>query len=293
MYSLDWELEVTSKVFISHAGNDSDVALRVSDELKQHKIEAILDRETIGAGDSFLQFMEGALSTSDFCLLLWSQSAATRQWVQVEWEAALYKTVNGARAFLTVGRLDEHPLPALLAPRLNIPLHPKLEPGLSTLVDVWNKDRSVENESQRLVGAAIESPSTPEGTSVYLTSGLFGISCPVRVDLDAPALVVANALRDRFNLPTSLPYRDRVGLRFDYHLGNAQGRRFDPAGRLRDQGVTRDALLWLECDTKQFAATDPTTGGVQAVTFRGEAPPTHADAKRALLSAIGKAGLGY
>ena len=105
-----------SRIFLSHAGSDSDIAQRVADRLTKGGLEPILDRERLAPGLSFIAFMENALATSDFFLLLWSTAAATRKWVDLEWQSALYRSVEEARAFLSVGRVDDHPLPNLLKP---------------------------------------------------------------------------------------------------------------------------------------------------------------------------------
>jgi hypothetical protein len=84
--------------------------------------------------------MEKALSRSDYCLLLWSRTAAQRSWVKIEWEAALYRTVEESRHFLVIGRLEPWPLPVLLRPRLLIELFPELRPGVDELIDIWRKD---------------------------------------------------------------------------------------------------------------------------------------------------------
>jgi len=57
--------DMTSRVFISHAGGDAPIAGRIADLLGAAGIEPVLDRRGCGPGDSFLSFMEGALGTSD------------------------------------------------------------------------------------------------------------------------------------------------------------------------------------------------------------------------------------
>ena len=67
---------MVSRIFISHSGDDSIVAMEVARALEAAGLCALLDRDRIQAGDSFIAFMEDELSMSDSCLLLWSESAS-------------------------------------------------------------------------------------------------------------------------------------------------------------------------------------------------------------------------
>jgi hypothetical protein len=284
---------MTSRIFLSHAGPDTETAKRVAETLGENGLETMLDRDELGQGDSFLSFMEEALSTSDYCLLLWSEVASERKWVQVEWEAALYRSIKEARAFLAIGRLDEHPLPALLSPRLYVQLYPDIEPGISTLLESWRDDRDAEAESDRIVGSAPNVDETPgdekqEGEMIYVTSDLFGITCPWKADLAAPAGVLLDEVRKKTDLPESLDHDGRVGLRFEYHLGFDEAR-LERGRTLADQGVGPKSVVWIESEIKMF-----TPEGEQATTLhRGVEDIDVMDRGRELLlSRIDSAGLG-
>jgi hypothetical protein len=47
------------------SGPDMPAVQPVADALRSYGLEPLLDRETLAAGDSFLAYMEDALSTSD------------------------------------------------------------------------------------------------------------------------------------------------------------------------------------------------------------------------------------
>jgi TIR domain len=87
------------EIFISHAGADSKQAAAVADALTGSGIGVGFDRNVLNLGESFLSFMESALADSNYCLLLWSQRAADTPWIQMEWESALYRSVEEKRAF--------------------------------------------------------------------------------------------------------------------------------------------------------------------------------------------------
>jgi len=275
-----------SRIFLSHAGPETEIAEEVADLLEKSGLETILDREKIGQGDSFIAFMEEALSTSDYCLLLWSKVAAERKWVQIEWQSALHRSVKEARAFLAIGRLDAYPLPMLLAPRLYVRLHPELTPGVQKLLKSWKDDRKAEEESDRIVGSAPGiDDDQPDGETVYVTSDLFGITCPWKVDLSKPAGLLLDDVIKKVKLPKSLDHEERVGIRFNYFLGFEETR-LERGPSLADQGIRTKSVLWLESEMKMF-----TPGGEQpALLHRG--PDKMQAARRYLLNCIENAGLG-
>jgi hypothetical protein len=289
-----------SRIFLSHAGSESDIAQRVADRLNAEGLEPVLDRERLSAGLSFIAFMENALATSDFCLLLWSAAAATRKWVEQEWQSALHRSVEEARAFLTVGRVDDHPLPALLRPRLYVELHPQLDPGLAQLVDAWRGDRAAEERSQKPVASMpLSSPAPHAGETVYVTSELFGITLPWRADLEAPAGMLLDAVRQAASLPVQIADPSgRTGIRYEYSL-MLDDQPIERSKPLSVQGVRAKSVLWIQTRLTPFAATQPQGGAVPTVVFRGKrkaAAAAEADllrrANEHLSAQIQNAGLG-
>jgi hypothetical protein len=58
-------------VFVSHAGVDSPRVSPIASALWREGLQVRLDRDELRLGVSFVSFMEDALKTSDYCLLLW------------------------------------------------------------------------------------------------------------------------------------------------------------------------------------------------------------------------------
>ena len=212
--------------------------------------------------------MEQSLAKSDYCLLLWSQAAAKAAWVQLEWEAALCRTVKEARAFLVVGRLEEHPLPALLAPRLYIDLFPGIHPGIDRLIQEWRSDRAVENETARPVENVTPFGHETETTFLlYVTSAFFGVTIPIEADLDTPVGILLQQVIETLDLPTVFSHSGRLGLRFDYRFVCAD----KPLANTltpRLQGLQARDVLWLEFDMVPFSIKPPRAGQLHAATFR-------------------------
>lgn len=290
-------------VFISHSGADSSKAANVAGQLKDAGISVRLDRQELALGDSFLSFMESALSDSDYCLLLWSLSASTTRWVTLEWEAALYRSVSENRSFLIAGRLEDVPLPALLGPRLRVDLFPDWQPGMGQLIGTWQSDRAAEQKTQRPVagGATALSEEPDETSTIYLTSELFAITVPLKVDLDAPAGLYLDRVIRSFDLPIELGYKGRSGVRYSYRLMHDEFA-LNRNVSLASQGIQNKSILWLETTITPYSQSGPLRGSLNYGVYRSseDLPDRREDdpttlvriAQRELLRAIVESGLG-
>jgi len=283
------------QVFISHAGTDSDPAGNVARALERAGIHPVLDRDVNRPGSDFMDFMERALGECDYCLLLWSQAAAARPWVQLEWEAALYRAIAEARRFLVAARLEEHPLPKLLAPRLSIELFPALSPGLDQFIGMCAGDRA----ASEATGRPVAQPTTrvaqdEQGDTIYVTSELFQLTQPLKIAMSAPAGVLLDRLIQQLNLPRQQDVRGVIGIRYDYRLV-FDGRRLARNEGLVSQDVRPLAVLQFEVEPTMFSVGAP-VDGIAKTTFRDgpdERVEALEEAKRLLKSAVQRAGLGY
>lgn len=285
-------------VFVSHAGADSTQAVAVADILTGSGIGARFDRKELCLGDSFLSFMDSALADSDYCLLLWSRNAARTPWVRMEWESALYRSVEEKRAFLVTGRLEDTALPALLAARLRVDLFPELQPGIGQIIETWSADRNAESATQRPVAASpLIQPEDAEPNTVYVTSEAFGITVPVPVDLNAPAGLLLDRIVARAALPKVWQYEGRIGVRFTYTLMNGQ-QALDRAKSLGAQNVANRSIVWLKTRMSQFSDVASIEGSALDVTLRDALvsqpgpPDPMVGAREKYLAAIRQARLG-
>jgi hypothetical protein len=270
----------------------------VTDILTGSGIEVRLDRKELRLGDTFLSFMDSALADSDYCLLLWSQNAARTPWVRMEWESALYRSIEEKRAFLVTGRLEDAALPPLLAPRLRVDLFPELQPGIGRIIETWLADRNAESATQRAVAASpIADPHDTEPNTVYVTSEAFAITVPVRVDLNAPAGLLLDRIVARAALPKVWQHDGRIGVRFNYTLMNGD-EALDRGKSLSAQNVAGRAILWLKTRMSYFSDAAPMKGSALDVTFRAPAvaQPENSDAmfraREKYIAAIRQARLG-
>jgi len=105
------------KVFLSFAGSDRAMAKRLADDLEMYGFEAFYDARDIAIGGNLVLSINRAMAESQYYVLLWSGNCVDRPWVDEEWAAAYVREINEARSFLFIVRLDETPLPPLLAVR--------------------------------------------------------------------------------------------------------------------------------------------------------------------------------
>lgn len=287
---------MSSKVFISHAGSDSPQAMKIAEVLSLAGISVMLDREEIKPGSSIISFMENALTGCDYCLLLWSEDASKRVWVQAEWEAAFYRTVQQSQTFLIIGRLEQYPLPLLLAPRRAVDLFPALYPGINQLIQIWRDDSAAANMSGRPVGpASIPIQEDRTGETIYITSDLFALTMPLRLDLSIPSGIHLDRLVSGLKLPRQFDYEGRLGVRLEYRFAYA-GELLVRSKSLSEQGLRTGEILWLEVEMKPFASIPPIRGYLEPATFRGDEETEWTRAKKAartkLLFSISNVGLG-
>jgi hypothetical protein len=258
-------------IFISHASSETNRAQAVAARLNEQGFETLLDADLVRAGDSFVQFMERALADARYCLLLWSRAAERGPWVATEWHAALVRSVQEKSAFLITGRLEEIPVPMLLASRRWIDLFPQLAPGIDELLALLGDDRCAARATSKPVAPSRHGgPTAGASNMVYVTSSLFDVTTPVDAELDAPAGVLLDRLVAAWQLPTYQPLdpRGRIAVRVAYTLLHAE-RRLDRGERLSAAGVRHADILILQSEFQFVAATEPATAASAGSVFRG------------------------
>jgi TIR domain-containing protein len=128
------------KVFISFAGRDRPMAIRLDDDLTARGLAPFCDTRDVGLGANVVLTINRALATSDFYVLLWSANCVDRPWVEEEWAAAYAREIHERRSFLFVVCLDETPLPPLLAVRRYLNGYENWHEVAQDLVDTWKDD---------------------------------------------------------------------------------------------------------------------------------------------------------
>src|SRR5687767_4178031 len=73
---------------ISHSRSDSALADGIAKYLESEGFEVWLEKNGTGRGLKLIQEMEGAISSSEFVIVLWSKEAATSRWVELQIDIA-------------------------------------------------------------------------------------------------------------------------------------------------------------------------------------------------------------
>jgi hypothetical protein len=99
----------TPRVFISHSHKDRHKAVALQKVLEEQKAQTFLDQDRIDAADDLPARVREGIDWCDSMLLLWSASAASSSWVQLEWDMAYDQ-----RKKIIPYVLDSSPLPGAL-----------------------------------------------------------------------------------------------------------------------------------------------------------------------------------
>lgn len=128
------------KVFISYAGSDRPMATQLDKDLEACGLAPFRDNRDVKVGANVVLAINRALATSDFYVLLWSANCVDRAWVEEEWAAAYAREIHERRSFLFIVRLDDTPLPPLLAVRRYLNGYENWRQVVQDLVDTWKDD---------------------------------------------------------------------------------------------------------------------------------------------------------
>ena len=167
-------------------------------------------------------------------------------------------------------RIEDTPLPQLLAPRLYCDLFPELRPGIDRIIDTWRADRTAEQATKRPVAQARVPAAPVAGAStLYITSDLFAITEPWQTDLDRPAGSLLDDIVERYHLPLRIDYEGRFGVRVGYRLMHRE-HALDRSAKLAEQGVADREVVWVETRLEPFAVVAPHGGDTGSQVYRSD-----------------------
>ncbi|WP_447002760.1 toll/interleukin-1 receptor domain-containing protein [Saccharothrix isguenensis] len=203
-------------VFLSFSGNDRDSARLLAKELGARGFEAFVDELSIAPGADLLLAINRGIDESDYFVLLWSRHTLDRKWVAAEWTAALARDLDQRRCFLFVVRLDDTPLPTLLAPRKYLDAHGDLVPVADALTGVWRRDSDVGTPVLPPPGVSAANGPT---ITVYVRNRALEVAHAVQVPVGTTGRSLKNLVRLALALPEQeTKFDGAVGIRFGYEL---------------------------------------------------------------------------
>jgi hypothetical protein len=112
---LEQQSSAKQGVFISHRGEDIDLAERLAIQLRQAGFEVWLDKWNIGIGDSIIGKINAGLETPRYLILCYSEAGVTSPWMSREWMATLAQQLNGYEVKVLPVRLSGGKPPAIMA----------------------------------------------------------------------------------------------------------------------------------------------------------------------------------
>lgn len=106
------------RIFISYASPDASIAQRLYDDLKNTGHEVVVDLHSARMGDDLIEFMNSSIADADVILVLYSKATRSAKWQREELHAAVWQETDQEGARVIVLKIDDEPLPPLLAKRL-------------------------------------------------------------------------------------------------------------------------------------------------------------------------------
>ncbi|WP_043534291.1 toll/interleukin-1 receptor domain-containing protein [Actinomyces polynesiensis] len=103
-----------TSIFVSHASQDDADVDRVVAALRSWGHDVWVDRSDLSAGSALALSIQEGLSNAEVFLLLHSAASSRSQWVELEWQAALAKSISDPDFTFLLAALDPTPPPLLL-----------------------------------------------------------------------------------------------------------------------------------------------------------------------------------
>lgn len=240
------------RVFLSFAGNDRATAERLRQDLRERDIEV----PDFPPGGNLVLEINRALAQSDYFVLLWSQAAVDRQWVDVEWSAAFARELRERRSFLFIVRLDRTPLPALLAARHYLDaVDNNWNDFVSELAAIWDQDRAVGVPLLPAPYPVSTENGGKEHRSIVLRvrNRALSVAHVITVPEDSTGRQLASLVRVELALPdVAERFGGAVGMRFYYQLKNFFGPISDDDGGLSELHISDGDTIDLEVQVESF-----------------------------------------
>jgi hypothetical protein len=253
------------RIFLSFAGPDRAAAERFRQDLSERDIEAFV----FPLGGNLVLDINRALAQSDYFVLLWSQAAVDRQWVDMEWSAAFARELKERRSFLFIVRLDRTPLPTLLAARQYIDaVDNNWNELVNELAAIWLQDRAVGEP----VLPAPYSTITTNGDNgrrnivIKVRNRALSVAHVIAVPEESTGQKLENLVRVALALPDiAEKFGGAVGMRFFYQLYNAGTAISGDGRKLTELHIMDGDTIDLEVQVESFGPG----GESSVVTHRG------------------------
>lgn len=126
--------------FLSHSSLDKPFIRQLAADLSANGIDVWLDEQRIRVGDSIPEKIAQGLAGSDFFLIGMSESSANSPWVQKELNNALVNEVQRRKVHILPLKLDDTPMPSIIADKKYADFSKSYKAGLDELLGALKGD---------------------------------------------------------------------------------------------------------------------------------------------------------
>jgi hypothetical protein len=202
-------------IFVSHAGEDSEVAKSIANGLSLFGIKARLDQLEIKTGESIINWIYRAVSESDYLLVLLSPHALNKYWIEREWLNGLMREAQLKRVFVIpalLPGLEDRKIPYPLLEKKYIDFREDTGKAFLELVSRLREDTKDLVSNTTIIPSDIEEESENDKIEAIIHSNRLGLHFRLVVPADATPTHIIQILREKLklkfvNLDETLGYR--------------------------------------------------------------------------------------
>ncbi|AIO25557.1 toll/interleukin-1 receptor domain-containing protein [Burkholderia cepacia] len=126
--------------FLSHSSVDKPFIRQLAGDLTANGVDVWLDEQRIRVGDSIPEKLAQGLAGSDFFLIAMSEHSSGSAWVQKELNNALVNEVQRRKVHILPLRLDDTPMPPIIADKKYADFSKSYKAGLEDLLTAMKGD---------------------------------------------------------------------------------------------------------------------------------------------------------
>jgi len=127
-----------ARVFLSYSHSDSTAAVALAQKLRAGDADIWIDQWEIDIGDSIVDKINSAISSSDFLIVLLSNASVNSRWVKEEVAAATVRLAETGGILIPV-LLEHCEVPPLLAHRRYVNLRDQPDAALAEILEKIHK----------------------------------------------------------------------------------------------------------------------------------------------------------
>lgn len=132
------------KIFVSHSGQDKEVAALLTNALNEAGHQAWLDSLNLKLGDNLLKKIAAGIKSADALILLISKNSAKSKWVMHEFSAIALNDISKSERRIIPVLIDNVPIPSYLSNYLYIDISSDIISGIHRLVESLEPGNQIE-----------------------------------------------------------------------------------------------------------------------------------------------------